>query len=145
MLQKITPCLLLPGNAEEAARYYVSIFKKSKIVSVNDFVTTFKLEGQEFTALNGPQSEFTWAVSCYVWCETQKEIDYYSGRLSKGGEQQPCGWVKDRFGLSWQIAPSIIGKLIGDKDPKKVERTMAAVMKMKKLDLAKIRKAYAGK
>jgi predicted 3-demethylubiquinone-9 3-methyltransferase (glyoxalase superfamily) len=116
MIKAITPCLLFPGNAEEAARYYVSIFKKSKIISVNPFVTKFKLEGKDFIALNGPDSEFTWAVSFYVPCKTQKEIDYYWSKLSKGGEEQPCGWVKDKFGLSWQIVPAIIDELIADKD-----------------------------
>jgi predicted 3-demethylubiquinone-9 3-methyltransferase (glyoxalase superfamily) len=145
MLKKISPCLLFDGKAEEAARYYVSIFKKSKIISVNPFVTRFKLEGQEFMALNGPKSDFTWAVSFFVTCETQKEIDYYWEKLGAGGEEQPCGWVKDKFGLSWQVVPSIIEDLIGDADPKKVNRTMQAVSKMKKLDLAKIKKAHAGK
>lgn len=145
MLRKITPCLLFAGKAEEAARYYVSIFKKSKIKSVNPYVTQFMLEGQEFMALNGPKSEFTWGVSFYVTCETQTEIDYYWKKLSSGGEEQPCGWVKDKFGLSWQIAPSIIPDLIADPDPKKVERTMRAVMSMKKLNIAKLKKAHAGK
>ena len=145
MIQKITPCLLFDGRAEEATRYYVSIFKKSKILSVNPFLTTFLLEGQEFTALNGPKSEFTWAVSFYVTCKTQKEIDYYWKKLAAGGKEQPCGWVKDKFGLSWQIVPSIITNLIGDPNQEKVDRTMQAVMKMKKLDIAKLKKAYAGK
>ena len=145
MLKKISPCLLFDGKAEEAAKYYVSIFRKSKIISVNPWVTRFKLEGQEFMALNGPKSDFTWAVSFFVTCETQKEIDYYWDKLAAGGEEQPCGWVKDKFGLSWQIVPSIINDLIGDADPKKVNRTMQAVSRMKKLDLAKIKKAHAGK
>jgi predicted 3-demethylubiquinone-9 3-methyltransferase (glyoxalase superfamily) len=145
MIKKISPCLLFNGNAEEAARYYVSIFKKSEITAVNPYVTQFKLEGQEFIALNGPKSDFTWAVSFFVTCETQKEIDYYWEKLSDGGEEQPCGWVKDKFGLSWQIVPSIINDLIGDADPKKVNRTMQAVSKMKKLNLAEIKKAHAGK
>ena len=146
MIQKITPCLLFDGKAEAAARHYVSIFKKSKILSVNPLLTRFLLEGQEFTALNGPKSEFTWAVSFYVTCKTQKEIDYFWAKLSAGGGQaQPCGWVKDKFGLSWQIVPEIITTLIGDKDRERVDRTMQAVMKMKKLDIAKIKEAYAGK
>jgi len=145
MLKKISPCLLFDGKAEEAAKYYVSIFRKSKIISVNPWVTRFKLEGQEFMALNGPKSDFTWAVSFFVTCETQKEIDYYWDKLAAGGEEQACGWVKDKFGLSWQIVPSIINDLIGDADPKKVNRTMQAVSRMKKLDLAKIKKAHAGK
>ncbi|HKP98108.1 MAG TPA: VOC family protein [Fibrobacteria bacterium] len=145
MLRKITPCLLFDGAAEKAARYYVSIFKKSKILSVNPFLTRFLLEGQEFTALNGPKSEFTWAVSFYVTCKTQKEIDCHWENLASGGKEQPCGWVKDKFGLSWQIVPSIIFDLLADADPKKVDRTMQAVSRMKKLDIAKIKKAHAGK
>lgn len=145
MLRRITPCLLFDGEAEKAARYYISIFKKSKIISVNPLVTKFMLEGQEFIALNGPKSEFTWAVSFFVTCETQKEIDYYWGKLASGGEEQPCGWVKDKFGLSWQIVPSIIPDLIADADQEKVDRTMRAVSSMKKLDIAKIKKAHAGK
>ena len=145
LIKKITPCLLFNGEAEDAARYYVSIFKKSKIKSVTPWVTTFVLEGQEFVALNGPQDEFTWAVSFYVSCKDQKEIDYYWKKLSAGGEEQPCGWVKDRFGLSWQIIPDFIPEVLADKDPEKSDRALQAVMKMKKLNIAKIKKAYAGK
>jgi predicted 3-demethylubiquinone-9 3-methyltransferase (glyoxalase superfamily) len=145
MLKRITPCLLFDGQAEKAARYYVSIFKRSKILSVSPLMVKFSLDGEDFFALNGPKSPFTWAVSFYIPCKTQKEIDLYSAKLSAGGEQQPCGWVKDKFGLSWQIVPAVIEDLLNDPDPKKVERMMAAVMKMKKLDIAKLKEAHAGK
>jgi len=143
MLNKITTCLLFDGHAEEAARYYTSIFKGSKIVSTNPLVTIFRLEGQEFMALNGPKSEFTWAMSLVVTCKTQKEIDYYWSKLSAGGEEQPCGWVKDKFGVSWQVMPAVIPELLNDDDAKKVDRVMQAVLGMKKLDIAALKKAHA--
>ena len=142
---KITPCLLFEGRAEEAAKFYTSIFKKSKIIDVSPLTTTFRLEEQEFIALNGPRSEFTWAVSFFVTCKTQDEIDYFWRELSAGGETQPCGWVKDKFGLSWQIVPSLLGALLADKDAEKAERAMQAMLKMKKLDISKLQKAHAGR
>ncbi len=145
MPQKITPCFLFDGKAEAAARYYVSVFKRSKILSVNPFLTRFVLEGQEFSALNGPKSQFTWAVSFYVACKTQQEIDYYWKKLSAGGKELPCGWVQDKFGLSWQIVPAMIDKLISGKDQAASDRTMQALLKMKKLDIAKLKRAHAGK
>lgn len=144
--QKLTPCLLFSGKAQQAAKFYVSIFKKSKILASTPLATTFRLEGQEFVALNGPESEFTWAVSFYVLCKTQKEVDHYWNKLrAGGGQEQPCGWVKDKYGLSWQIVPAPLLGWIEDKDEKKAERTMQAMMKMKKLDLAKLKKAHAGR
>lgn len=146
LFSKITPCLLFDGRAHEAAKFYVSIFKKSKITHTNEYATSFRIEGHDFVALNGPKCEFTWAVSFYVKCETQKEINYYWSKLrAGGGEEQPCGWVKDKFGLSWQIAPTILLELIEDKDKAKAERAMQAMMKMKKLDIAKLKKAHSGK
>lgn len=144
--QKITPCLLFDGRAQEAAEFYVSVFKKSKITHSNAFTTSFNLDGQDFVALNGPKSQFTWAVSFMVPCKTQKEIDYYWSKLrANGGEEQPCGWVKDKFGLSWQVFPAFLPALFEDKDKEKAGRAMQAMMKMKKLDIAKLKKAYAGK
>lgn len=144
--KKITPCLLFAGQAEEAAKFYTSIFKKSKITHRSPFATSFRIEGHDFVALNGPKCDFTWAVSFYVACKTQKEVDYYwSKLLAGGGEEQPCGWVKDKYGLSWQIVPTPMLKLIEDKDKKKAERAMQAMMTMKKIDLAKIKAAHAGK
>lgn len=142
--QKITPCLMFDGRAEEAAEFYVSVFKKSKILYRSPVLTRFRILGQEFTALNGPKTPFTWAVSFYVACKTQKEIDDYSSKLTAdGGEQQPCGWVKDKFGASWQIVPEITPDLLEDKDPARAQAVMQAVLKMKKLDLAEMKAAYA--
>lgn len=146
LFQKITPCLLFDGQAEEAAEFYVSIFKKSKITHPGPFSTSFRLEGHDFVALNGPKTKFNWGVSFYIACKTQKEIDFYwSKLLSGGGEEQPCGWVKDRYGLSWQVVPVSLLGMIENKDKQKAERAMQAMMKMKKLDIAKLKKAFNGK
>ncbi|MDB5050004.1 MAG: hypothetical protein JWO30_3075 [Fibrobacteres bacterium] len=157
-MQKITPFLWFDGQAEEAMKYYVSIFKKSKIGKVTRWgkgapgpegtvmSATFVLEGQTFYALNGgPHFKFTPAISFFVDCKTQKEVDVLYEKLSKGGEKQPCGWVQDKFGLSWQVIPDTLSKLMHDKDPKKAGRVMQAMMQMKKIDIAKLKKAYAGK
>src|SRR5258708_29895641 len=146
MSQKITPFLWFDGQAEQAAKFYTSIFKKSKIVNVSRMAAKFRLEGQEFIALNGgPQFKFTPAISFFVSCKTQKEVDYYWKKLSAGGEIQQCGWLKDKFGLSWQIVPSILGDLLGDDDERKASRAMESMLKMKKLDIAKLKKAHAAK
>jgi len=146
MPQKIRPFLWFDGQAEQAARFYTSIFKKSKILSVNPMSATFRLEGLEFIALNGgPHYKFSPAVSFFVNCQTQKEINYYWKKLSAGGKFQKCGWLQDKFGLSWQIIPSILGDLLGDEDEEKAGRAMAAMLKMKKLDIAKLKKAHAGR
>lgn len=143
---KITPCLLFDGKAEEAAKFYVKIFKKSKITHQSPMLTSFRLEGHDFVALNGPKTDFNWSVSFYISCKTQKEIDYYWSKLKAGGgEEQPCGWVKDKFGLSWQVCPEMISKWIAGKDKAGSERALQAMMKMKKLNIAKLQKAYSGK
>jgi predicted 3-demethylubiquinone-9 3-methyltransferase (glyoxalase superfamily) len=156
---KIVPCLWFDGNAEAAVKYYTSVFKNSKILSTSYspaegsplpegtiLTITFQLAGQKFTALNGgPAFKFTEAVSFMVYCDTQKEIDYYWDKLSKGGAKVECGWVKDKFGLSWQIVPAIFEKMITDKDSAKAARALQAIWKMKKLEIEKIKKAYAGK
>ena len=142
-------------QAEEAARFYVSIFKNSKIVKIARYgeagpgpkgsvmTVVFKLEGQEFIALNGgPQFKFTEAISFSVNCETQKEVDQFWEKLSQGGEEGPCGWLKDRYGLSWQINPVILGEMLSDPDPKKSRRVMEAMLNMKKIDIAALKKAY---
>jgi predicted 3-demethylubiquinone-9 3-methyltransferase (glyoxalase superfamily) len=109
-------------------------------------LTGFRLEGHDFIALNGPKTEFNWSVSFYVSCKTQKEIDYYWSKLKAGGgQEQPCGWVKDKYGLSWQIVPEMISKLIEGKDKEKSQRAFQAMMKMKKLNIEKLKAAYAGK
>jgi len=154
-MQKITPFLWFDGKAEEAMKFYVSTFKNSKVLGVSRYgeagtgpkgsvmTVRFELDGQEFIGLNGgPQFKFTEAVSFSVDCKTQKEVDELWEKLSEGGEQGPCGWLKDKDGLSWQIVPSILGKLLGDKDPAKANRVMKAMLQMKKLDIAGLQKAY---
>ena len=145
-MQKITPFLWFNGQAEEAARFYTSIFKKSKIESISPMSTTFRLDGVKFIALNGgPQFKFTEAISFFVSCKTQKEIDYFWQKLSAGGEKSRCGWLKDRFGVSWQIVPPILGELLNDEDDKKSNRVMQAMLKMTKLDIKKLKQAAKGK
>jgi predicted 3-demethylubiquinone-9 3-methyltransferase (glyoxalase superfamily) len=149
-MQKITPFLWFNGNAEEAMSFYVSIFRNSKILSVQRqgekgpiFTATFQLEGQEFYVLNGgPEFKFTEAISFFVNCETQEEVDDLWDKLSAGGQIQQCGWLKDKFGLSWQIIPSALGKMLGDKDSAKAQRVMAAMLKMKKIEIAALEKAH---
>ena len=154
-MQKITPFLWFDGKAEEAMKFYVSIFKNSKVGSVTRYgeagprpegtvmSATFQLDGQDFFALNGgPQFKFTPAISLFVNCETQQEVDELWEKLSEGGEKQRCGWLKDRFGLSWQIVPSVLGKLLRDKDPEKSNRVMKAMMQMDKIDISGLQKAY---
>lgn len=146
MSQKITPFLWFDGQAEKAARFYVSIFKNSRILSTDAMSATFRLEGQEYIAFNGgPQFKFTPAISLFVSCKTQAEVDYFWRKLSAGGRTQPCGWLKDKFGVSWQVIPSILGDLLGDDDREKAGRALQAMLKMKKLDIAKLKKAHAGK
>jgi len=158
----ITPCLWFDGRAEEAANFYCAVFKNSKITTISRFpdagqevhrqatgtvmVVAFELDGMPFTTLNGgPQFTFSEAVSFQVMCETQAEIDHYWDTLTGGGGQEgPCGWLKDKFGLSWQVVPSAIPKMMTDPDRAKSARVMSAFMKMKKLDLASIERAYAG-
>jgi predicted 3-demethylubiquinone-9 3-methyltransferase (glyoxalase superfamily) len=158
-MQKITPCLWFDNQAEEAANFYVSIFKNSKIGSVARYgeegakvsgrpkgtvmTVTLQLDGQEFMALNGgPMFKFTEAVSFIVNCETQQEVDEFWEKLSKGGEEGPCGWLKDKYGLSWQIVPSVLGEMMQDKYPEKSERVMKAMLQMKKLDIKSLEQAY---
>ena len=157
-MQKITPFLWFDNNAEEAARFYTSIFKNSKILNVSRYgdagpgptgsvmVVSFQLEGQQFTALNGgPQFKFSEAFSFVVNCETQQEIDDYWSKLTAGGgRESECGWLKDKFGFSWQIVPTALGKLMSDKDPEKSGRVMQALLQMKKLDIAMLEQAAKG-
>jgi predicted 3-demethylubiquinone-9 3-methyltransferase (glyoxalase superfamily) len=156
-MQKITPFLWFDDRAEEAMNFYVAVFKNSKIEGVTRYGDTgpgptgsvmtasFELEGQQFTALNGgPHFKFTEAVSFVVNCATQEEVDEFWDKLSEGGQTQQCGWLKDKFGLSWQIVPSVLIELINDPDPEKSRRVMAAMLQMTKIDIAKLRQAYAG-
>jgi predicted 3-demethylubiquinone-9 3-methyltransferase (glyoxalase superfamily) len=154
-MQKITPFLWFDGNAEEAMNFYVSIFKNSKVGSVTRYgeagpgpkgtvmSATFQLDGQDFFALNGgPQFSFTPAISLFVNCETQQEVDELWETLSEGGKKERCGWLKDKHGLSWQIIPSVLGKMLRDKDPEKSKRVMKAMMQMDKIDMSGLQKAY---
>src|SRR5437016_14438611 len=157
-LQKVTPLLWFDTNAEAAAEFYVSIFKNSKILNVSRYgdagpgpkgsvmVVNFQLAGQEFTALNGgPLFKFSEAFSFVVNCENQQEVDEYWSKLTSGGGQESqCGWLKDKFGFSWQIVPTALGKLMSDKDPQKANRVMEALLKMKKLDIATLEAAARG-
>ncbi len=156
--QKITPFLWFNNQAEEAARFYTSIFKNSKILNISRYgdagpgpkgsvmVVNFQLAGQEFTALNGgPLFKFSEAFSFVVHCEDQKEIDEYWSKLTAdGGQESMCGWLKDKFGFSWQIVPAELGKLMDQKDPKKPNRVMQALLQMRKLDIAQLKAAAAG-
>ena len=154
--QKITTYLWFNDNAEEAITLYTSIFRNSKILTMSRYgdagpgakgrvmVATFQLEGQTFCALNGgPQYNFTPAISLLVDCETQAEVDaLWSKLLAGGGQEDMCGWLKDKFGLSWQIIPSILGRYLSDKDPNKAKRVMQAMLQMRKIDIAKLKHAY---
>jgi len=149
--RKITPFLWFDDNVEEAINFYIAIFKNSKIISTMPgpsgtiMGATFQLHGQEFMALNGgPQFKFNEAISFFVNCETQNEVDELWEKLSKGGEKSRCGWLKDKFGLSWQIIPTVLSEMLGDKDPEKANRVMQAMLKMSKIDIKKLRKAYKG-
>ncbi|MDQ6887528.1 MAG: VOC family protein [Gemmatimonadota bacterium] len=153
-MQKITPFLWFNGQAEEAMNFYVSIFKNSKIGRVSRYgeggpgpkgsvmTATFQIEGQEFMALNGgPQYTFSPAISFFVSCETQAEVDELWEKLSAGGRKDRCGWLSDKFGVSWQIIPTALGRLLGDKDPQKSQRVMKAMLQMDKIDVERLEKA----
>jgi predicted 3-demethylubiquinone-9 3-methyltransferase (glyoxalase superfamily) len=162
-VQKISPCLWFDSEAEQAAQFYTGIFKNSRIVTITRYgkagfeihhrpagsvmTVSFELDGQKFTALNGgPLFKFNEAISFQVHCETQKEIDYYWEKLSAGGDPkaQQCGWLKDKYGLSWQVVPTIVGELFKDENSAKSQRAMEAMLRMKKLDIAELKKAFAG-
>ena len=150
-MKKITPFLWFDHQAEEAMNFYISIFKNSKILNVSSgpngvaSSVNFELEGQEFLAFNaGPHFKFNEAVSFFVDCQTQEEVDALWAKLSAGGEEGQCGWVKDRYGLWWQIVPSALGELLGDPDPVKAQRVMQAMLTMKKIIIADLKQAYMG-
>jgi len=139
----ITPFLWFNDQAEEAAKFYCSVFRNSKILADSPMVTTFELEGQRIMALNGgPEFRFTEAVSFFVDCETQKEVDYYWNELVKEGKESRCGWLQDKFGLSWQIIPTLLMKLLSDPNRAKSQRVMQAMLKMKKIESALLQQAY---
>jgi len=143
-MHRITPFLWFDGKAEEAMHFYVSIFPNSKVLSVSPMTVSFELDGQRFHGLNGgPQYRFTEAVSFFVDCETQDEVDTYWNKLTAGGGQPgQCGWLKDRFGLSWQIIPKALGRLLGDKDRARAGRVLQAMLAMGKIDIAGLERAY---
>jgi predicted 3-demethylubiquinone-9 3-methyltransferase (glyoxalase superfamily) len=160
-MQEITPCLWFDSNAEAAAKFYTSIFKNSKIGKISRYgkegyeihgkpegtvlTIEFELNGQAFTALNGgPMFKFNEAISFQVGCESQEEVDYYWGKLSESGDKkaQQCGWLKDKYGLSWQIVPTVLGEMLQDKDAEKSARVMKALLQMKKLDIKTLKQAY---
>ena len=153
-MDKITPCLWFDTQGEEAANFYVSVFKNSRILEVARYgeagprpagtvmIVTFELDGRTFTALNGgPEFTFTEAVSFQVSCETQEEVDELWDRLSEGGEEGPCGWLKDRYGVSWQVVPDPLIELLRDPDPGRSQRAMKAMLQMKKIDIAAVQRA----
>lgn len=154
-MQKIIPFLWFNDQAEEAVNFYVSVFKHSKVVSLTRYgeagpgpkgtvmMATFQLEGQDFYALNGgPQFPFTHAISLFVNCETQEEVDDLWKKLSAGGTTDRCGWLKDKHGLSWQIIPTALGKMMQDKDPQRSQRVMKAMLEMDKIDIERLKQAY---
>lgn len=158
-MQKITPCLWFDDEAEDAAHFYTSIFKNSKITKIVRYdaaaaeaagrpagsvlTVAFELDGQQFTALNGgPQFKFNEAISLGVNCETQEELDAFWEQLSEGGEEQRCGWLKDKYGVSWQVVPTALPEMLGDPDPAKAQRVMAALLQMAKLDIPTLQHAY---
>ena len=160
--QRITPFLWFDHQAEEAAAFYVSIFKNARITGVTRYddagakasgrpkgsvmTVAFELDGQQFTALNGgPLFPFTEAISLVVNCQTQDEVDHFWQKLSAGGQEVECGWLKDRFGVSWQVVPTVLSEMLQDKDPEKSRRVMAAMLKMKKISIDGLENAYEGR
>ena len=160
--QRITPCLWFDHQAEDAANFYVSIFKNSKIHGVTHYddeasrasgqpkgsvmTVEFELDGQDVLALNGgPHFTFNEAISLIVYCETQAEVDHFWSRLSAGGQEVQCGWLKDRFGVSWQVTPTVLPQMLEDKDPEKAKRAMAAMLEMKKINIDGLKRAYEGR
>jgi predicted 3-demethylubiquinone-9 3-methyltransferase (glyoxalase superfamily) len=154
-MQKISPFLWFDTQAEDAANFYCSIFKNSKILKIARYpegspgpagsvmVVNFQVEGQDFMALNaGPLFKFTEAISFVINCQTQEEVDYFWNKLTaNGGQESQCGWLKDKYGLSWQVTPTVLGELLADKDPKKAQRVMRAMLQMKKIDIAALKRA----
>ncbi|HMF89198.1 MAG TPA: VOC family protein [Candidatus Angelobacter sp.] len=157
-MQKISPFLWFDDKAEEAANFYVSIFKNSKIRNISRYAegspgpkgkvmtVTFEIDGQEFIALNGgPVFKFSEAISFFVHCQTQQEVDELWEKLSAGGEKSRCGWLKDKYGLSWQIVPTVLGQMLSDKDPEKAKRVTQAMLAMDKIDIARLKQAHEGR
>lgn len=157
-MQKISPCLWFDTEGEDAANFYTSVFPNSRILEVSRYgsagprpegtvmLVSFELDGQKFLALNGgPEFSFSEAISFEVSCETQEEVDMFWARLSEGGEEGPCGWLKDKFGVSWQIVPTRLNELVADPDKEKSQRVMAAMLKMRKIEIAELERAAASR
>ena len=144
-MAKISPFLWFEGNMQEAVKFYLSVFKDAQLVSMNPGMATFELLGQRFLALNGhSHAKFNEAISFFIDCDTQAEVDYYWDKLAEGGGHQQCGWLKDRFGLSWQVIPKALGRFLMDEDREKANRVMQAMLKMKKIVIADLEAAYRG-
>jgi predicted 3-demethylubiquinone-9 3-methyltransferase (glyoxalase superfamily) len=145
-MTSITPFLWFDNNVPEAVAFYKSVFPNAKVETVNDFMASFELEGQKFNALNGgPKYKFNEAISFFISVETQEQVDYFWNKLTAdGGEESRCGWLKDKFGLSWQVVPTALGRYLSDPDRKKADRAMQAMMKMQKIVIADLDKAFAG-
>jgi len=156
-MQKITPFLWFDDQAEEAVNFYISVFRNARLGKVTRYgeagpgpagsvmVASFEIEGMAFTALNGgPNFKFTPAVSFVIDCQSQEEVDHFWNRLSEGGRTDQCGWLQDKFGLSWQVVPTVLVELLGDPDPAKAQRVMGAMLQMTKIDIARLREAYEG-
>jgi len=144
-MAKISPFLWFEGNMQEAVKFYLSVFKDAQLVSMNPGMATFELLGQRFLALNAhPHHKFNDAISFFIDCDTQADVDYYWDKLAEGGSHQQCGWLKDRFGLSWQVIPKALGRFLMDEDREKANRAMQAMLKMKKIVIADLEAAYKG-
>lgn len=142
-MKRVTPFLWFDGKAEEAANFYVSVFENSRILSAGEVAVRFELDGQEFIALNGgPQFTFTPAVSFSIECTTQNEVDHFWNRLSEGGQPGQCGWLQDKYGLSWQVVPAVLPELLQDENDEKSDAVMQAMLEMTKLDIAALQAAY---
>lgn len=157
MAQKITPCLWFNGNAEEAVNFYVSVFKNAEVLGTERYTevgpgepgsvvtVTFRLDGQEFVALNGgPEFTFSEAISFIIDCESQAEVDEYWAKLTEGGEPGPCGWLKDKFGVSWQVVPRVLNEMLQDEDRERADRVMRAMLQMGKIEVDELQRAYQG-
>lgn len=145
-MQKITPFLWFDGRLEEAVKFYTSVFKNSRVISINPMTASFEIEGQQFMGLNGgPMFKFNEAVSFFIACETQDEVNYYwNALIADGGAESKCAWLKDKFGVSWQVVPNALGRYLGDSDGAKADRVMQAMLKMNKIVIAGLDKAAAG-
>lgn len=145
MIQKITPFLWFDSQAEEAAKFYCSVFQNSKILFASPMVVTFELEGQRLMALNGgPRFKLTEAFSLFISCKDQQEVDYFWEKLTQGGEESMCGWLKDKYGLWWQVIPDALGELMSAQDAERAQRVMQAMLKMRKIDVGVLQQAYNG-